>query len=260
MPRFSRRRSKRKPKARKRIDKVQNKRLTRLEESIEKKFAIHPVRQVTLTTSLGTASAAQIYNVLPALLSTTTDSTMDSLIGNQVSLKNVKVRFNLAPQTSGNFSARVIFFWNICPRTWSTSTTAAIDPPTSTAVQPTWNQLLNNVVLDGPTAGRNFNNSATARQEITKSNKSPIVVLSDKVYSFNDTGNSKGSITDSFSKSYKAMKLCYNQFSGSTASSVQPVNRILYMAVILDQLAGGTEPDPSTAYLSYSTVMHYTDA
>ncbi len=258
MPRFSRRRHKRKPKARKRIDKVQNKRISRLEESIEKKFAIHPVRQVTLTSELAT-NTAQIYAVLPPLLSTSTESTADSLIGNQVSLKNVKVRFNLASAgvaSDSNFSARVIFFWNICPRTWSTTT----EPPTSTQVAPSWPQLLNNVVLDGPTAGRNFNNSATARQEITKSNKSPIVVLSDKVYSYNGDGNSKGSITDSFSKSYKSMKLAYNNYSGSTATGVQPVNRNLFMAVILDQLMTGAEPDADTALLSYSTVMHYTDA
>ncbi len=262
MPRFSRRRYKRKPKARKRIDKVQNKRLTRLEESIEKKFAIHPVRTVTLTSQLAT-STAQIYAVLPDLDGTGTESSADPLLGNQVSLKRVNVKYCLGTAhpsgTAGTterafpFSARVIFFWNIAPRTWSTSA----DVPTSTQVTPSWHQLLNNVILDGSVAGNNFNNTTTPLQQITKSNKSLIVILSDRVHQMSQFAT-KLAIHGSFNKSYKSMKLCYNNTKDSAGT--QPVNRQLYMAVICDQLTGDQSPEANTIDLSYSSVMHYTDA
>ncbi len=258
MPRFSRRRTKRKPKARKRIDKLQNKRLTRLEESIEKKFAIHPVRQVTLTSAL-TSSVAQIYRMLPDLSGSQFESVADPLIGNQLSLKRVNVKYCIGQAGQSvndptSFSARVIFFWNICPRTWSTTT----DPPSSTAVGPSWEQLLNNPVLDGTVGGPSFNNTTTCQQQITKSNKSPIVILSDRVHQMS-TKSGKLAVHGSFNKQYKAMKLTYNNFLDTTAT-LQPVNRQLYMAVILDQLDGGNEPEANTITMSYSTVMHYTDA
>ncbi len=262
MPRFSRRRYKRKPKARKRIDKVQNKRLSRLEESIEKKFAIHPVRTVTLTSQMGTATA-QIYPVLPDLGGTGTESSADPLLGNQVSLNRVNVKYCIGQATAATmgtagflpkaFSARVIFFWNVCPRTWSTSA----DTPTSTQVTPSWHQLLNNVILDGSVAGQNFNNTTTCLQQITKSNKSPIVILSDRVHQTCLIGE-KLALHGSFNKTYKSMKLTYN--NTAAAAGTQPVNRQLYMAVICDQLTGGNEPDADTIPLSYSSVMHYTDA
>ena len=93
----------------------------------------------------------------------------------------------------------------------------------------------------GPAAGHNYNNSTTCQQQISKSNKSPIVILSDKVYSYNNDGNPKTSLTVNFHKAYKAMKLCYN--NTESAAGTQPVNRQLYMAVILDQ-AGDTSTDP----------------
>ncbi len=256
MPRFSRRRYKRKPKARKRIDKVQNKRLSRLEESIEKKFAIHPVRTVGLTSQM-TSPTAQIFAVLPDLGGTGTESSADPLLGNQVSLKSVQTRFTIGTaNTTGsfNFSARVIFFWNICPRTWSTSA----DTPTSTQVTPSWHQLLNNVVLDGSVGGQSYNNTTTCLQQISKSNKSPIVILSDKVYRMNGEGAGVLARSDTFKKHYKSMKLTYNNIEG--AAGTQPVNRQLYMAVIVDQLTAGNEPDANLVNLAYSTVMHYTDA
>ncbi len=259
MPRFSKRRTKRKPKARKRIDKLQNKRITRLEESIEKKFAIHPVRTVTLSSELAT-NTAQIYVVLPDLGGTGTESSGDPLIGNQISLKRVHTRFSLlAPNLSdenrlqSDFACRVLFFWNVCPRSWSTSA----DPPTSTQVAPSWPQLLNNVVLDGPASGTSMQNMSTCQQQITKSNKSPIVILSDKVYTFNGSGNSKRGITVDFHKTYKSMKLCYN--NTNDAVGTQPVNRQLYMAVICDQVTNSAEA-PNTTTMSYCTTMHYTDA
>lgn len=49
MPRFSKRRYKRKPKARKRIDKVQNKRIRSLEQSIERKFQQSKAVQALVT-------------------------------------------------------------------------------------------------------------------------------------------------------------------------------------------------------------------
>ncbi len=256
MPRFSRRRTKRKPKARKSIDKLQNKRLSRLEESIEKKFAQQKPTQVMVSAHIGNTD--QIYKVIPQAVVGTSGSSStqaSAILGNEMSLKNVKVRFQLTNTLVSGADVRVIFFWNICPRTWST--TAAT--PTSTAVSPTWPQLIHD--FDGLTSGTNGRvNMVTGRQLISAANKSPILVLSDKVIHLGGKDSSNSSKALSFSKSYKSMKLCYNNFEGATGTTLEPVNRQLFMAVLPCHTNETEGDDLGSVYLSYASQMHYTDA
>lgn len=256
MPRFSKRRYKRKPKARKRIDKLQNKRLSRLEESIEKKFAQQTPTQVLVSSHLG--NTEQIYKVIPqAIVGTSGSSSVQAsgIIGNEMSLRNVKVRFQLTNTLVSGADVRVIFFWNICPRFWSVSAAT----PTSTAVTPTWPQLIHD--FDGePSATNGRVNMVTGRQLISAANKSPILVLSDKVIHLGGRDSSNSSKALRFSKSYKSMKLRYNNFEGATGTSLEPVNRQLFMAVLPCHTTETVEDPTGTVYLSYASQMHYTDA
>ncbi len=255
MPRFSKRRYKRKPRARKRIDKVQNKRISRLEESIEKKFAQDKPVQVMVSAAL--TNTEQIYSVIPALTETNGNTQASSLIGNQLSLKNVKVGFQLTNTLVTGADVRVIFFWNVCPRTWATNATTL--PPTSSAVSPSWPQLLNGFIGDA-TATNSRANMVAGRQLISASNESPIKVLSDKIIHLGGKESSNSSKKLTFSKSYKSMKLTYNNFSTSTRTTFTPVNRQLYMAVLPCHTNEEEGSDAGSVYLSYATQMHYTDA
>lgn len=169
-------------------------------------------------------------------------------------LKNAKVRFQLTNTLVSGADVRVIFFWNICPRTWSTTATAL--PPSSTAVAPSWPQLLHGFV-GAPTATNGRTNMAAGRQLLSASNESPIVILSDRVIHLGGKDSSNSSKNLSFSKSYKSMKLTYN--IGNTAAAT-PVNRQLFMAVVPCHTNEVSGDDGGSVYLTYSTQMHYTDA
>ncbi len=250
MPRFSKRRYKRKPRARKRIDKVQNKRLSRLEDSIEKKFKQAKPVQVMVSAAL--TNTEQIYGLIPEM---DNQSQAGSLIGNQISLKNVKVGFQLTNTLVTGADVRVIFFWNVCPRTWAT--TATTNPPTSTEVTPSWPQLLHGFIGDA-TATNSRANMVAGRQLISASNESPIKVLSDRVIHLGGKESSNSSKKLTFSKSYKQMKLTFNNYDGATKQ--EPVNRQLYMAVLPCHTNEAPEEETGSVYLSYATQMHYTDA
>ncbi len=252
MPRFSKRRYTRKPRARKRIDKAQNKRLSRLEESIERKFVQDKPVQVMVSAAL--TNTQQIYAVIPQL---GTGTSSNFMIGNQVSLKNVKVGFQLTNTLVTGADVRVIFFWNVCPRTWAT--TATTDPPSSTAVAPSWPQLLHGFIGDA-TATNSRANMVAGRQLISASNESPIKVLSDKIIHLGGKESSNSSKKLTFSKSYKSMKLTYNNFSEATRTTFTPVNRQLYMAVLPCETNEEEGSDAGSVYLSYASQMHYTDA
>jgi len=256
MPRFSRKRYKRKPKARRRVDKIQNRRISRLENAVERKFAYRKPADLKVNHTIASGTS-QIVALLPA---STQDVTTEGRIGNQISLKNFRCDYTISTDDapSGPMAVRVIFFWLTVPRTW-TVTSGSSAPPLSTGVNPQWSQLLNEFSLvPGTTGVPSMNNIVAQRQMLTSSNKSPIIVLSDRVHQIAGFGTymvDKGIKKLTFSKSYKDMKLTYND----VASSAAPVNRQLYMAVC----SGNVSPDADPAWscnVTYGTTMHYTDA
>ncbi len=249
MPRFSKRRYKRKPKARKRIDKLQNKRIKRLEEATERKFA--QIKPVQVMVSSHITNTDNIYAVIPV---PGTDSPY-GMIGNQLSLRNVRTDFQLTNTLVSGADVRVIFFWNVCPRTWATTATTL--PPASTAVNPSWPQLLHGFV-DEPSATNSRANMVAGRQLISSSNESPIKVLSDKIVHLGGKESSNSSKKLTFSKNYKSMKLTYNV--GSQSATYAPVNRQLYMAILPCHTNEEEGSAAGSVYLSYSSQMHYTDA
>jgi hypothetical protein len=95
-------------------------------------------------------------------------------------------------------------------------------------------------------------------QMITDSNLRPIIRLSDKVYHLGGKESSNSVKHFSFSKSYKGMKLTYNNYTGQLAPGVgsAPVNRQLFVAMV-PQFA---IEDEDTVLLSLSSSMRYTDA
>jgi len=222
---------------------------------LKKKFAQQKPTQVLVSSHLGNTD--QIYKVIPqADIPVDAATQASGIIGNQMSLRNVKVRFSLTNTLVSGVDVRVIFFWNICPRTWSTTATL----PTSTAVTPTWPQLIHDFE-DAPSATNGRVNMVTGRQLISASNKSPILVLSDKVIHLGGKDSSNSSKALRFSRSYKSMKLCYNNFKEhSPTSSLEPVNRQLFMAVLPCHTTETTEEPAGTVYLTYASQMHYTDA
>jgi hypothetical protein len=243
------------------VDKVQNRRISRLENAVEKKFAIRPPAEFSALTEVASMTS-QIVALLPA---SSQDVTAEGRIGNQISLKSFRCDYTLS--TTSPALVRVIFFWLTVPRTWSTTSTGA--PPTSSGVNPSWPQLLADFSLTSDPfatpAEIAVNNIVAQPQCITKSNMSPIIRLSDKVHylgsNFSDTSGSARASEKCqkklvFSKSYKDMKLTYND----VASSGAPVNRQLYMAVCQANrrgLTGETKPEVGVAY---SCTMKYTDS
>lgn len=246
----------RRPKARRRVDKVQDRRISRLENATEKKFA--QAKPVQVLVSSQVTNTENIYEVIPqAVVGDGTGTQASTILGNQMSLRNVKVGFQLTNTLVTGADIRVMFFWNVCPRTWSTTATSL--PPTSTAVAPSWPQLLHGFVA-GPTSTNSRANMVAGRQLISSSNESPIKVLSDRIIHLGGKESSNSSKKLVFSKSYKDLKLCYNNFAGATGQALKPVNRQLYMAILPCHTNEETGSEEGSIYLSYASQMHYTDA
>lgn len=257
---YGKRRRKR-PRPRKRIDKVQNKRIKRLEDATEKKYAYAKLHQVSLSSTV--TNTSQMYEMVPHTTNST-DTNDRALyadggrIGNQISLRNIKSKFTLHnSSTTESIVVRVIFFWLKQAATFVTS--AGDYPPTSGALSPTWQQLLNSFVL-APTATNGMENINAHQQQLTKSNKVPIIILSDKLYNLGATELSNRTRTVTFQKSYKAMKLTYNDspdqiVGGVPAGNVRPLNRQLFMAVCTSHNSG-----MDSLSLCADTMMLYTDA
>ena len=247
----------RRPKARRRVDKVQNRRITRLENAVEKKFAIAPPARFSALTTVSTMHS-QIVRLLPP---SNQDATAEGRIGNQISLKSVRCDYTLFSEAPS--AVRVIFFWLTVPRTWSTTGTGS--PPSSTGVDPTWPQLLSDFSLTSDPLGTPptlaMNNIVAQHQLLTDSNMSPIIRLSDKVHYLGaplgtDHGSESCIKKFVFSKSYKDMKLTYNDVT----SSADPVNRQLYMAVCQGNLRGTAAAEGPGVVVTYATSMRYTDS
>ena len=248
----------RRPKARRRVDKVQDRRISRLEKAVEKKYAIRAPFEFRALADL-VDFKSQIVALLP---SSTQNFTAEGRIGNQISLKNLRCDYTI--QSDAAMAVRVIFFWLTVPRTWSTTGTGA--PPASTGVDPTWPQLLADFALDAYGGlPPNMNNIVAQHEMLTDSNLSPIIRLSDKVHYLGSPYNppdDAGTASERnikklvFTKSYKDMKLTYNDVSANAA----PVNRQLYMAVCTGcntAILGVGDP---TCTVTASVSMRYTDA
>lgn len=272
MPRRYRRR-RRRPKARKRVDKVQNRRIARLENAIEKKFIQEsPYTQLlsgNTESGAGGPNTLQIYRALPRIDSggALTDEIQlaNPLVGNTINLRHVHCSMTLTPNyvpTTGALSpssVRVIVFWYKQPITWNQGApTDAETPVGGTLTRPSWDQLLfafNGNIGTGVDKGQQ-NMSAQLNKHTTSANKTPISILSDKVFQF---GTTSGPKKWSFSKSYKAMKLAYNSYETAAGAlyAKEPVNRQLYVAVV-PSVPPSTDPS-SGHYFTLSRTMHYTD-
>ena len=248
----------RRPKARRRVDKVQDRRIARLESAVEKKFSIRGPADFRALAEV-TSMTSQIHALLPANVQ---GVGTEQRIGNQISLKNFRCDYTL--ESDSPMAVRVIFFWLTVPRTWATDGTG--DPPASAGVNPTWPQLLADFALQ--TAGSSgvppMNNIVAQHELLTDSNKSPIIRLSDKVHylgsPYNAIANQEPTGSErcvkklSFVKSYKDMKLTYND------AGTAPVNRQLYMAVCSGVTTHPSSSEPlGTCYVTHASSMRYTD-
>jgi hypothetical protein len=248
------------------VDKVQDRRISRLENAVEKKFAIKAPFEFRALTEVSSMKS----QIIPLLPPSNQDATVEGRIGNQISLRNFRCDYTL--HVDAPMAVRVIFFWLTVPRTWSTTSTGAA--PSSTAVDPTWPQLLSDFALAPDPTGTPpvffMNNVVAQHQMLTDSNHSPIVRLSDRVhYLGSPQGGSTSTTTTGlgsencirklvFSKSYKDMKLTYNDVT----SAAGPVNRQLYMAVCqgnVNPLSAPGEQNASCA-VTGSCSMRYTDS
>jgi hypothetical protein len=238
------------------VDKVQDRRIARLENAVEKKFAIKAPSEFRALRAL-TAMTDQIVALLPASSQSTN---VNGRIGNEISLKHFRCDYTLV--SDGPMAVRVIFFWLTVPRTWTVPTTANA-PPASTGVDPSWPQLLNSFELDLAGTGVHLMNNIVAQHQfVTDSNESPIIRLSDKVHYLGaPSDQAEGQTSErcikklTFTKSYKSMKLSYND----VASSAAPVNRQLYMAVCQGPQVSTSET-ARTCVITHSSSMHYTDS
>lgn len=267
MPRRYRRR-RRRPKARKKVDKVQNRRIARLENAIEKKFIQEaPYSQLLLAipATPGGPNTLQIYRALPRIDSggALTDETQltNALVGNTINLRHVHCSMTLTPcytnsaTRSGELSSsvRVIVFWYKQPITWNQGAPADNQTPVGgTVTRPSWDQLLFGFVSSVAPLQNNI--SAQLRKHTTSANETPISILSDKTFQF---GTNSGPKKWSFSKHYKAMKLAYNSYETAAGNlySKEPVNRQLYIAVLPSRNKDGSNGHTFTL----SRTMTYTD-
>lgn len=251
------RRRKRRPRARTKVDKSQNRRIKRLENATETKFNYHTFSD-TLSSQLA-ANVDQIYPLLPDMVQGDQPTEMQ---GNQISLKSVNVKLAIHTSSHGNNSVRVIFFWRRVPVTYVNSAASPGHPPAATTLQPNWDSLINDFMLT-PTASETQFNMISPRQLLTVSNKSPLIFLSDRVYQIKPnnqvgvTGNgtpSSGVKYLTFSKSYKDMKLTFNN---SNTTSGGPVNRQLFVAIVPTRNLQDVE---DLVHVDICSTIRYSDA
>lgn len=255
--RYVRSRRKRKPRARKRIDKVQNRRIKRLENATERKFTYLFNTNHQIHSQLAN-NTDQIYGLIPAIHP---GDNVNEMIGNQVSLRSVNVKVAIESRNYVNQSVRVIFFWHLCPVTYVNSAASPGSAPAASPISPNWDSILSDFLVT-PLKGQSQFNMISPHQMLSKSNKKPYVILSDRVVRLKPIGDTVANNLTlnsavkrvGFSKSYKDMKLTFNDHN---TTSLGPVNRQLYMAIIPSRPSNDIEDELS---VSFNTVVKYTDA
>lgn len=247
---YKRRRRKPLRKPRRKVDRIQNKRIKRLEQAPERKFVYSGFAHHSLAGDVaaeqGGALSGQIYPLLPTMDNGTSKN---DFIGMSVNLKNINTKVQLTNPTPTSVPVRVIVFWSKAPIAWVAGTSGS--NPTGVMATPTWNQLLHNFVNSDTTDSM----MVAHRQRVLANNDTPYIFLSDQTYVLG--GNALGNIKKfTISKSYKAMKLHYS-VGTAPLTSAQATNRQLYMAVLPGKYTSSSPANDPT--IDFTSVLTYTD-
>lgn len=238
MPYYKRKRTRR-PRAKKRVDKDQNRRIARLENTKERKvFDIVSLNAQSLPAPFPMTSflkdtsgyfTGQIKDFTCAPSQGLTDTTR---IGDQIEIKSLKMRLQISFHgTNSNQTAngRVMVFWDHTP-VQAVGSTSAI--PTVADQLVTWESLLQltdtNVNADNDSYGALY---SYHQADINKRKPPRFTWLMDKNISL--TPNVKSTVVLNLNKSYKALR---HKF---LAAGKDVLNKRLYVAFVSDITSTG---------------------
>ena len=280
----------RRPKRIKRVDKLQNKRLSKL-ENVARKLAFGPLQHRTITSNVGDSSTpvaftGQIFgNQLPDVNTVATDlqakdQGSTASLPDFIYLNNLNMKFQITNQAADYTGPtdkiavarqiRVIVFWVKYPMQYQTPPYTGVgdaaDPPqvlppvmvtNGVHFDPTWNMLLHN--FDGGSDAFNLSNMTAPRTQ--QDGGLPIVVVSDTKHTLGMSEFKNSIKTFTVNKSYKSMKLDYS--IGNTTPpdrtlhlTSRPINRQLYVAAYSPSVS--THAHDNDLLLTWTTRMSYT--
>ena len=274
----------RRPKRLKRVDKLQNKRLSKL-EAVARKLVFGPLQHRTITSNVGDGSTPVAYtgqifgNQLPEVNQVAVDvqsmgegSTASS--PDFIYLNNLNMKFQITNQAADYTGAtdkiavarqiRIIVFWVKYPMQYQPAPyTGPVDgtrPPvvaaSGTHFDPNWNMLLHN--FNGGSDAFNLSNMTAART--LQDGSLPIVVVSDTKHTLGMSEFKNSIKTFTVNKSYKSMKLDYTIGNTSPPDltlhlATRPLNRQLYVAAYSPSVS--THAHDNDLLLSWTTRMSY---
>jgi len=228
-----------------------DKRLSNMEQSIEKKYSYSTVNRQAIQPWDPTTAIGRQVNITQLRVGTTQGiKDFDQRVGDVLSVKNIQLKYNVGVEGSAsgnpaqaNNRIRVIMFWDTDPVQTSTAGVNVVNTPE-------WPQMLQSMAITVPAPGEeailSFKDHDNGRR---------FQFLHDEVHTLcplegTNGGSRSGTNCTKFYKSYKiGKKLRY------VGAGTQPVNRALYIAYISDTEAGLPLP-----YISYQINVLYEDA
>ncbi len=240
---YRRRRVKKRPRARRRVDKVQDRRIARLENSKEVKvFDIQsqqsagsgpPVPTPFEMTSYLTNSTGLMVEQIKNFTCEPAQSLADTgRIGDQIEVKSLKMRFQAsyhpvqaASTATATANCRVLVFWDHTPV--GTSGVAPFDAATVVRQLVDWPSLLQQTHMDVSQSNNSYGALLSYKQTDINKRKPPrFTFLMDKIFAL--TPSRISTITWNIHKSYKALR---HKF---LAAGDVCLNRGLYVAFLSD--------------------------
>ena len=282
----------RRPKRLKRVDKLQNKRLSKL-EGVARKLAFGPLQHRTITSNVGDSSTPVAYtgqifgNQLPEVHQVGTDiqsmgDGSTASVPDFIYLNNLNMKFQITNQAADYTGPtdkiavarqiRIIVFWVKYPMQYQaapyTGLGDAVVPPqpprppvivaNSTHFEPNWNMLLHS--FDGGSDPYNVSNMTAPR---TLQDKGlPIVVISDTKHTLGMSEFKNSIKTFTVNKSYKSLKLDYTIGNNAPnpgpnlSLTKRPLNRQLFVAAYSPSVS--THAHDNDLLLTWTTRMSYT--
>ncbi len=244
--------------ARSKEDRAQNvllnnldKRISNMEQSIEKKYSYTQLNRQAVEPWDPTAQIGRQVNITQIRIGTT-QGTQDfnQRVGDTVSCKSIDFRYNVGVEGSAsgnpaqaNNRIRVMMFWDTDPVLTSTAGVNVVNTPE-------WQQILQGLTTTTPAPGEEAILSTKDHD-----NGKRFQLLHDEVHTLcplegTNGGSRSATNRTQMYKSYKVGKKLRYVSGGS-----QPVNRALYVAYISDTEAGLPLP-----YVSYAVNVIYEDA
>lgn len=234
-----------KPKARTRVDRSQNKRISKLEKAKEVKFVTKHDENISNSNYLANSTvnpALQQIKLIPAIYSSPATY---GRIGEEIFVRSIE--FTLRMTAGAPQSQRFILLWDHRPtyQGFDTSTPPKLDRLDNFL---SWESLLEHFQVNATTSVNLISPINVANHKARR-----FSIVMDKTVKKVQNGGEPIQFT--VKRNYKSLKLKFEDGVGTALQSVYPINKQLVLCYLSTSPPGSSAPE-----FDYSFMMRYTDA